>query len=150
MKDIEYAKKLMFENNYTFVMVKNNNVMKTSNDKGIRPIFEAVCSFGKEMEGASVADRVIGKAAALLAAKGKVSSVYTNIISTPAKNTLFTYGISPEFQEEVDKIECIMEKLTLKLKEPESAYKHIKEFLFSESMSSDCENNITTGRHRQR
>ena len=67
MKDLEKAKSLLFEEDLTLAVVKNGEIIFKSKDKGIRPMFILATELkGKAKDGA-LADRVIGKGAAILA-----------------------------------------------------------------------------------
>ena len=57
------------------------------------------------MKGASIADKVIGKAAAALIVLGGIGTVYADVISTPALTLLRNAGINVSFRTEVPFIE---------------------------------------------
>ena len=56
--------------------------------RGVADLYSLVCSDPAFLKGATVADKVVGKAAAALMIKGGVASVYTNMISEPAAGLL--------------------------------------------------------------
>ena len=85
-----------------------------------------------------MADRVIGRGAALLLVKGGAREVYARVISSGALEVLRSAGIETSFGEEVPNIInrtgtdiCPVEKLTADTLSPDEAYERIKQFLDS-------------------
>ena len=81
------------------------------------------------LKGASVADKVIGKAAALLMALGEIKEVYTLIISEPALQVFENHKIKYFYDKKVDRIVnrtgdglCPMESLCLDIYDPQEAF----------------------------
>ena len=66
MKDIELAKQILNNENKTIVIVKDGKVIFTSENKGIKPVCEAFNELKDELKGSSAADKVVGKAAAMI------------------------------------------------------------------------------------
>ena len=92
----------------------------------------------KNFQSASLADKVIGKAAALLCAYMKVSFVYTPLVSEPALQMLKTLRIDIEADKVVGFITdrsgtapCPLENLMEQVDDPGDAYRiiinHFKE-----------------------
>lgn len=96
MTDIERAKELLNNEAYTCVLCKGENLY-TSEKRGVVPILEKL-EQKIEIKGFSAADKVIGKAAAMLFHIAGVSVLYGEIMSLPAKeylektDVLFSYG----------------------------------------------------------
>lgn len=88
MKDIEIAQKILLEKNKTLVIVKNKEVIFSSEEKGIKPMYNAVKQLESKLAGASLADRVIGKAAAMLAVYANIKEMHTVLISKGGKVVL--------------------------------------------------------------
>ena len=108
---------------------------------GVKDLFELVASRPHELAGALVADRVIGRGAALLLALGKVREVYAQVISSPAVKVLEDARITVDFGTMVPYIInrdgtdiCPVEKLTMNISDPEEAYGKIKEFLINKNI----------------
>ena len=94
------------------------------------------------LEGALVADKVVGKGAAALLACGKVSGVYALVVSTPARELLEQNGVEVRCKQEVDHIEnrsktdwCPVEKLCRNLNTPEMCVKEIAKFIASQGQN---------------
>lgn len=108
---------------------------------GVKDLFELVASRPHELAGALVADRVIGRGAALLLVLGKVKSVYAQVISSPALQVLneaninVGYGsIEPNIINRDGTDLCPVEKLTMTIVDPKVAYEKIKEFLINKNI----------------
>lgn len=103
---------------------------------GVKDLFNLLATRPHTLEGAYVADRVIGRGAALLLVLGRVERVYAQIISTEACQVLHEAEIMIEYDKMVPNIInrdgtdiCPVEKLTKTISQPDLAFKKIKEFL---------------------
>ena len=108
---------------------------------GVKDLFELVETRPEALEGALVADRVIGRGAALLLALGHVGRVHAQIISEPAVLVLQDYDIKVEYDKLVPNIInrdgigiCPVENLTMAITQPEKAFTAIKEFLINNNI----------------
>lgn len=104
--------------------------------RGVADLFGLVTAEPGFLRGASVADRVIGRGAALLLVKGGVSEVYASVISDGALALLLRAGIKVEYGTHVPNIInragtgiCPVEQLTAGTESPDEAYDLIKQFL---------------------
>ena len=66
MKDIEIAKKYLNEENLTIAVVKSKKLIFKSKEKGIKPIYKLAKEMKEIAKDGVLADKVIGKGAALL------------------------------------------------------------------------------------
>lgn len=73
---------LLHEGGYSCVIA--NGEVRTFTKRGVADIYELLCQDATFLCGASVADKVIGKAAAALMILGGVKEVFTDVISEPA------------------------------------------------------------------
>ncbi len=132
MSDLERAKVLLNEGNYTCVLCLDEMTF-TSVANGIKPLnwwLRDGCRF----EGFSAADRVIGRAAAFLYVLLGVKKVYADVLSDSALPVLDRFGIEWSYGVKVKNIMnrtgddlCPMEKIALNYDEPEDAYAALKE-----------------------
>lgn len=112
--------------------------LRTFSRRGVADLFNLVADEPDFLRGASVADRVIGRGAALLLVKGGAREVYAQVISFGALEVLRSVGIETSFDKEVPNIInrtgtdiCPVEKLTASTSSPDEAYERIKQFLDS-------------------
>lgn len=104
--------------------------------RGVADLFCLVSEDAGFLDGASVADRVIGRGAALPLVKGKAKEVYAEVISSGALSVLRTAGMNVTFGKEVAHIInragtgiCPVEQLTAGTSSPDEAYMLIKQFI---------------------
>lgn len=135
MRNIDIAKSTLQEEGLSVVMVKNQEVVYKSKDSGIKPLLFAYRNNLEELEGISVADKVIGKAAALLLIDGKIHDLYAELISDAALEILRETDIKVIYGERVERILnrdqtdlCPMEKLAQDENEGSVVAKKIEEF----------------------
>ena len=85
-------------------VIANNGHIRTFTRRGVADLYDLLVEDAAFLDGASVADKVIGKAAASLMVLGKVKEVYTHIISAPALRLLQEAGIEVGCDEVVPHI----------------------------------------------
>ncbi|WMI80751.1 DUF1893 domain-containing protein [Anaerotignum sp. MB30-C6] len=125
----EQARAALAGEGVTFAAVSTQGELRTSTQKGIAPIMEILKSEAQFLEGAYVADKVIGKAAALLLVKGKISHLYAGVMSAHAAEALKENNIPFEYGKSVPYIinrrkdgMCPMEATVLEETNVEEAY----------------------------
>ncbi|MEM3360798.1 MAG: DUF1893 domain-containing protein [Candidatus Bathyarchaeia archaeon] len=133
---MEIARKKLYKNGLTLVIVKDSKVLFESKHHGVSGFMQALEKLGDKMEGASVADKVVGKAIALLCIYAKIEAVYASTLSIKAKQVFETHGIYFECGKLVDKILnasgtdiCPFEKATLEIDDHKEAYEKLKALL---------------------
>ena len=124
--------KILLSGNHTIVVKKDDKVF-TSSDRGVKPLLHLLEDEKGFLDGASVADKVIGKAAALLMVLGGIKEVHTNVISEPAVEVFEKHHIPYFYEEKVKRIInrkgdglCPMETLCMDVEEPSEAFEKIK------------------------
>lgn len=130
---LEQAKSILHTSASTIAVVSNGEVF-TSQERGVKPLLYLLSEKKGFLKGASVADKAIGKAAALLMVLGEIKEVHTFIISEPAIKVFEKYNIPCFYDKKVDRIVnrtgdglCPMETLCLDVEEPKEAFTKIKE-----------------------
>jgi hypothetical protein len=138
MSDVDTAKSRLFEEDLTLVIVKYGEVLFETGSHRISGFLGAIEELGVRLEGASVADRVAGKAIALLCVYAKIREVYAEVLSRKAKAVFEENGIHHEWRELVDNIldlnrsgVCPFEKAATDISDPERAYVAFKALLQS-------------------
>lgn len=121
-------KETLSSGNFTIVIRKDDKVF-SSYERGVKPLMQLINNDLSFLENASVADKVIGKAAALLMVLGKIKEVHTIVISEPAIEVFERFGIDFHFDKKVKNIInrkgdglCPMEQLCLDIEDPKEAY----------------------------
>ena len=124
--DCLQARTILEAEGCTCVFYKQGAVYK-SFDRGIRPLL-ALLDSGQELSGFCAADKVVGKAAALLYCLLRVQEVYAPVISKPALEVLENHGIrvsyqvcTPAIQNRAGNGLCPMETATLCCTTPQQA-----------------------------
>lgn len=104
--------------------------------RGVADLYELLTYEPQMLHEASVADRVIGRGAAMLLVKGGVASVYARVISRGAAEVLRGAGVEVTSNREVAYIRnragdgmCPVERLTADVSSPDEAYERIGTFL---------------------
>lgn len=134
MQDLDQARNLLKKNNATLVIVKKSEILFETNSSGIRGLLEAIERMGRELEGSSVADRLVGEAAAQLFAYSNVKKVFAVTLSKCGKDILEKHEIACKYENLVphilnfDKTDlCPFEKLVAGSSSPEEAYERLKQ-----------------------
>lgn len=130
MTNLEKAKNNLGEHKISIV---SSTLSLTSDLRGVMPIIDFI-NKGYDLSGASVADLVVGKAAAMLFIKAGIKDVDTIIISKPALKVLEVHHITVKYEKLVDNIInrdktglCPFESLVLDVDDVSIAYKLIVE-----------------------
>lgn len=85
-------------------VIANGDRIRTFTQRGVADLYDLLVQESEFLHGASVADKVIGKAAASLMVLGGVREVYTRTISRPALQLLQEAGVMVTCDEIVDHI----------------------------------------------
>ncbi len=119
-------------NNHSIVLIDEKEII-VSDQKGIIPLLELINS-NKELSNFSIADKVVGKAVAILILKANIKNVYAKTLSVSAKNLLEKRHINVKYSFLVDVIKnkdntdiCPMEKAIANIDDIEEGYRILKE-----------------------
>ena len=120
------AVSILRDGDYTLAVIHGDCVY-TSKERGVKPLLELYEQYG-DLCGAIAADKVVGKAAALLYVRLGVAELYTDVISTHALAVLKDNGIDVLYSVETDAIRnrrgdgfCPMETAVMDISDPDSA-----------------------------
>ncbi len=91
------------QGNYSCV-IANGNQVRTFTRRGVADLYDLLKQEPEFLQGASIADKVIGKAAASILIIGQVKEVYAHIISQPAFQLMQEAGIQVTCDETVHHI----------------------------------------------
>lgn len=108
----------------------------TFSQRGVADLYQLLTGAPEALQGASVADKVIGKGAAALMALGGVKEVWAGVISRPALELLEKAGIPVSYGKLVEGIAnragtgpCPVESLCAAASTPEQCLPLITEFI---------------------
>ncbi len=130
MTDLEKAKNILSQG-HSVVAISGENAY-ISDGKGISPLIQFIDN-NTSLENFSVADKIVGKAAAMLFVKLKVNKLYAEVLSEAGEKILQKYKIQYSFNTKTDKIInragndiCPMEKCVSNIDDIEQAYQTLK------------------------
>lgn len=120
---------------YSCVIEKEGKI-RTFTRRGVADLYDLYENEKEFMQGARIADKVIGKGAAALIVLGKMKEVYADVISSSALSVLRAAGIPTDFKEETPFIvnrdktgRCPLETACKNLNTPEEMFPAIKAFV---------------------
>ena len=129
--DLEQARLLLESGEFTCVFCKAEQVI-TCKERGVKPLL-ALLEANQDLQGYSVADKVVGKAAAMLYVCMHVRQVYAPVMSAGAERTLLRHGIAALYDKKVERIQnrrgdglCPMETAVWNVDDPKEALKILK------------------------
>ncbi|MGI6270447.1 MAG: DUF1893 domain-containing protein [Candidatus Howiella sp.] len=129
-ENLQKAKAILDEGDATCVILPAGGDAVCLSERGIAPLVHILRTSPELLRGAASADRVVGKAAAMLFAYGGVREVYAAVLSEPAAGFLDSCGILYGFEKRVPYIVnragdgmCPMETRALPLTDPHKAWR---------------------------
>lgn len=135
MTDEQLARHTLETTGCSCVAVKNGQAV-VSEMSGVRPLMLWLQDQPELLRGACVADKIVGKAAALLLLYGGVTHVYGAVMSDPAAALFRQHGMPYTCTTRVEHIRnrtntgiCPMEQRVAAQDSPAAAYADLKQFL---------------------
>lgn len=136
MNDLDTAIKILNNENVNFVAVKDNKIIYKTKERGLKAIIDIYNKNIAVLNNASIADTVTGRVAALFLSYGKISSIYSSIISDEACKIFEDDNIKFSYENKVEKILnrdktdiCPMDKLSQGVNDIDSLADKIKKFM---------------------
>ncbi len=136
MTDLELAKQKLNSDSLAFVIAKNGAVLRTGTRNGVGELLDAVDALGDAAHGAALADKIVGKAVAMVARVGQIRAVYSPLMSQAACDVLAVERITVEYDRLIPLIlnkrndgPCPMERLTLPIDDPHEAVTALRGFV---------------------
>ena len=134
-RDLELARAILRAQDKALVLVKDGRVLGTGERKGVADLLALAERLSEEAQGAALADRVVGKAAAMVARSMGVASVYALLVSQPAREALVRGDVALEYEQLVPAIlnekgdgPCPLERLVAAIEDPEEAVRVLRSF----------------------
>jgi hypothetical protein len=135
MNGLETAKRILKNGGFSLVIVKQGAFVHATRKYGVLGLVEAIENHGVELSGAAVADRVVGRAAAMLCRRANIAEVYAEVVSRRGLEALKEKSISVEYDKLVPEIlnrmrndVCPFEKLVADCDDEEECFKKIRGF----------------------
>lgn len=117
-------------------VIRNGNEIRVFRERGIKDLYRLLAEDRKFLDGAFIADKVVGKGAAALMILGGIREVFADVISRPALELLRRYDIKTDFTLEVPNIVnrthsgiCPVEQLCTDCTTPEECLVRIDGFV---------------------
>lgn len=130
---LEKAVRILKEEKYTCVILKPTEESVVSYERGIKPLMQELRADRQAFANSVVADKVIGKAAAMMCVLGQAEAVYGDVMSEEAKEVLIRHQVTCEYETLVPFIEnrtktgrCPMEMAVLGIEDLEEAYNAVE------------------------
>lgn len=131
MNDLEIAKQLFKSQNHTCVLCKSD-IIYTSDLTGIAPMIDFI-EQNIDLKGFSAADKIVGKAAAMLFVSAGVKSVYADVMSKTAVSIFSEHGVDYSYDTLTENIInrtgdglCPMEQTVSNISDTSQAFSIIK------------------------
>jgi len=129
------AKELLEKHDAACIILKNNEIIFTHAGIGVKPLIAFMEKPLEERSGDLVlVDKVIGKAALLMAVKLGIRNIYTPLVSEEALDAATVHGVIIEALETVPYIinrtndgKCPLEQSVTGIYDPEEAFVKIKQ-----------------------
>ena len=147
-QDLELAKLKLIKEDLSLVIVKNGTVIFETKKQGINGFLQAIEKLDKDLVAASVADKIVGVAAAMLCIYSGVSAVFVLTVSERGIRVLEDSNIECLFEKKVLNIlnrnktdVCPFEKLAIASGSSEEAYEKLKSLasqMMRKSTTANC------------
>jgi len=136
MQDLELAKTQLYSKQLTLAIAKNGQVLFQTGSHRISGFIYAIDTLGTQLNGASIADRVAGKALALLCIYAGIHEVYAEVLSKKAKTLFEENNVACHWEQLVDNVldlnktgMCPFEKAAAEISDPKDSYAAFKALL---------------------
>jgi len=133
VSDLHLVREALLGGDLTLAVAKNGKILFRSNSHGVSDMLAMIDELGSLTEGASLADSVVGRAAALLCVYSKVVAVYGERMSEGAAAILKAKDIRYEFGTLVARILnrqrddiCPFDRAVLGVEDPSLALEKLK------------------------
>ena len=136
MQDLELAKKQLYDKQLTLAIAKNGRIIYETDAHRISGFMRAIDTLGIQLCGASVADKVAGKALALLCIFAGIREVYAEVLSKKAQDIFNQNQVTYQWLQIVDNVldltktgVCPFEKAAAEITNPDESYDAFKALL---------------------
>jgi hypothetical protein len=131
-EDFKIARNRLINKNLTLCIVKGGKIVFESRSHGVTSFLTAVQELKGNLERSCVADKIVGKAVALLCVHFKIGAVYADTLSRPAKAMFEKCSLHFEYVHLVENVLdaertslCPFERLVKNVLDPGDAYEKL-------------------------
>jgi len=135
MDDWQVAARELRSRNVNLLIVKKGLVLYESSDPGIGGVLKAIEDLGDELYGSTLADKIVGRAVAMLCLYCRVRYVYAISMTEGAHQLLTERGIPHTSETYIQRLMnrrgtdlCPFEMAIREIRDPEEAFKVLKKF----------------------
>lgn len=128
------CRRLILEEDAPCVFVREGAPLRTGEGAGVRPLIAAYETEPELLRGAVVVDKIVGKAAAMLAVLGGAAGVYGLTMSAAARDYLASRGVPAAWETLTGRIInrggtglCPMETAVLEIEDPAEGLEALQE-----------------------
>ena len=132
-EQLRNAVTILKEEQKSCVILSEDGAVRCSDAIGIKPLMVELRADRKAFQGSVIADKVVGKAAALLAVLGEVQAVFGRVMSEGAVSIFAKHQSPYQFETLVPYIEnrtkdgmCPMEETVQLVEDPEEAFEALE------------------------
>lgn len=132
-EQLSNAVTILKEEQKSCVILSEDGAVRCSDAIGIKPLMVELRADRKAFQGSVIADKVVGKAAALLAVLGEVQAVFGRVMSEGAVSIFEKHQIPYQFETLVPYIEnrtkdgmCPMEETVQLVEDPGEAFEALE------------------------
>lgn len=132
-EQLRNAVTILKEDQKSCVILSEDGAVRCSDAIGIKPLMVELRADRKAFQGSVIADKVVGKAAALLAVLGEVQAVFGRVMSEGAVSIFEKHQIPYQFEILVPYIKnrtkdgmCPMEETVQLVENPEEAFEALE------------------------
>lgn len=131
---VRAAIELIEENQHGLIVLQGEHIVFTSATPGIRAALQLHDEHPELLKGAVIADRIIGRAAAMIFADGGATAIYGSVMSKTAQQELTQKDVITQAGTLVDAIInrrgdgiCPMEQAIMGITEPEAGLSRLRQ-----------------------
>jgi hypothetical protein len=99
------ARDILLSGGHSCVIMRDGRVLHATSGPGVRPLLQVYTEHPADLAGSTVADKVIGKAAAMILVLSGARAVHALVLSQAARDYLTEHGIAHSCDELVPLIE---------------------------------------------
>lgn len=137
-QDLSLAKETYHTGDHSLVIVRNHHILHSDNRSRLLPLVKGLMGLGPQAKQCTVADKVIGRAAAMVAIYFGVDQIYTPLVSSGAEKLLADAGVYWEADQVVPMIlagsgdqPCKMEQMVAEFTDPIAGANQLIDFFRS-------------------